>query len=103
MSLEFAYGQPDFHLEVNVSSNPDPRNPLEITKLEFHGQGDKSIYPSEQCNIGLTRNYFFGYLTLSDMDISYNFEFDLKDEINNASVGPRKKEFLEKFSADFLL
>lgn len=98
--IGYVYGQSDFYLEANVVSNAIGTNPLKITKLEFHGSADKAICPSGQCRIGSVDQYtFFSPPTPDSMGLAYNIEFKLIDDITNADIGPKKKEFLEQFTA----
>lgn len=98
--IGYVFGQSDFYLEANVVSNAIGVNPLKITKLEFHGPADKAICPSGQCQIDSVDQYtFLGLPTPDIMAISYNIKFELKDDITNANLGPKKKEFLEQYSA----
>jgi hypothetical protein len=98
LSLNQVYGQSDFYLEAKV--NPDPLDPLEITKFEIQGEIYKEICPSGQCKIDYTdKSNFFFLPSTSVMSISPRVEFTVQDNITNADLGPKEKQFMEQFNA----
>lgn len=93
-SLNFAFGQSDFFLEMkNVTQDP------EIVTFNITGESYKQICPSAQCKIVEYTYTNFIPPTPSSMTIAYHIEFRLQDDITNKDLGPKKKEFLEQYTA----
>jgi len=65
------------------------------------GESEKEICPSGQCRIDSPVKYFHIYAPRPDgTSFSYDLGFRLQDNITNAELGPKKKEFVEQFTSD---
>ena len=93
-SINFVFGSSDFILEMkNVKESP------EVSNLKIVGESYKQICPSTQCKIvGYTYTFFIPP-TPTSMGMTYNIEFRMQDDITNKDLGPKKKEFVEQYSA----
>jgi hypothetical protein len=76
-----------------VSSDP------KITTFDIKGESYDQICPSHQCKIVEYTYTNFMPPTPSSMNIAYHIEFRYQDDITNADIGPKKKQFLEQFDA----
>jgi hypothetical protein len=81
-----------------VMENVNSSN-LNITKFELRGESFDQICPSHQCEIVKYTYTNFMPPTPSSMSIAYHIEFRYQDNMTNADIGPKKKEFLEQFSS----
>jgi len=91
-----AGAESDFTLELKTGPVS------EVTKFIISGESDKEICPSGQCSIYSEGQYtYFHGPSPNFMSISTNFDFTLQDNITNADLGPKKKEFMEQFNVRF--
>jgi hypothetical protein len=93
-SINFAFGSSDFILEMkNVNETP------EVSNFKIVGESYKQICPSAECKI--IKYTFTNFIppTPTSMSIAYHIEFRLQDDITNKDLGPKKKEFLEQYTA----
>lgn len=94
IGLVYAQTESDLGLEIrDVSTNPT------ISNITIRGASFLEMCPSRNCviNYGLSP-----YVTTPTPDwqyMSYSVDFDVIDNTVQNEVGPKKKEFLEKFSA----
>jgi hypothetical protein len=80
---------------MNNASNTNEK----LTLFAIEGESYREICPSEQCKLDNENlDPLFGPPTADNMGMSFSFDFTIKDNIPNPHVGPKKKEFLEKFS-----
>lgn len=92
---EFAYGESDFVLEMNNASTTNEK----LTLFAIEGESYREICTSGQCKLNDENlDPHFGPPTPDQMYMSYRLDFTLKDNIPDPNIGPKKKEFLEKFS-----
>lgn len=94
-SINIGYGESDFTIEATVN-----KPHLNFTKFEIQDQGYKEMCPSGQCKIDYSGDKYTNFVAPS-ADLMYFTafnNFNLPNNVSNADMGPKKKEFMEKFT-----